>query len=538
MLYFIVLIFFTLYFLLKYSFKDVCFKLIANLFKKDISKFVLIFFLFFSCSQDYKESPVVVDDEVIHNPINLADDSIQNIFEESTIFLDDNIFQKVKLSKGINTKQNEYHPVPNSDGSILYFVGMDRTGQFSSKINFTKTRNYGGEDIWVSRRVNGVYTDAKPLIVINDNNHQSVTGIIDGFILVYGIYEEAYKVDASATGAGFYNGDIFKIDLKSNRIEHLGQPINSMFFESDAFITSDGNTLLFVTDRNPLNGPYKQKGWSYNESFWGNTDIWVSERVDDYWSEPINLGDIINTEFGERTPYLSTDKKKLYFSSNGHKGLGEQDVFVSERLDMNSWTSWGKPKNLGKGVNGAYNDWGFKIYDNNTKAMLASESKLPYKVDARLLGDGGIREHNLRNGYKVEGKQSGSFNYQCRTDIYYVDLINKSPIITIEDMLFDFNKYTIKSSNNNILDRLTEVIEDNKKYKIQIIGHTDNVGGTEYNLNLSEKRAETIFNALIQTGISADRMSFLGEGEGYPVVENTTDVNRKKNRRVEIVFNN
>jgi len=464
------------------------------------------------------------------------------VVEELIIF--QNSYQKIKLSKGVNTKQNEYHPVPNTDGSILYFVGMDRTGQFSTKIDFTKTRNYGGEDIWYSKRKNGIYTDAKPLLNINDNNHQSVTGIIDGNLLVYGIYEEAYKVDASGTDAGIYNGDIFKIDLKSNRIEHLGQPINSMWFESDAYITEDGNTLLFVTDRNPLNGPYKQKGWKYlaeadivqNNSYWGNTDIWVSERVNDYWSEPINLGDIINTEFGERTPYLSADKKKLYFSSNGHKGFGEQDVFVSERLDINSWIKWSKPKNLGEEINGEFNDWGFKVYDNNTKAMLASESKLPYKVDSRLLGDGSIREHNLRNGYKVEGKQSASFNYQCRTDIYYVDLINESPIITIEDMLFDFNKYTITSSNNNILDRLTEVIKDNKKYKIQIIGHTDNAGGGGYNQTLSEKRAESIFNAVLKRGVSADRVSFLGKGESTPIVKNSTELNRKKNRRVEITF--
>ena len=117
-------------------------------------------------------------------------------------------------------------------------------------------------------------------------------------------------------------------------------------------------------------------------------------------------------------------------------------------------------------------------------------------------------------------------------------MINKLPVITIEDMLFDFNKYTIKSSNHNILDRLTEVINDNKKYKIQIVGHTDNVGGKEYNQNLSEKRAETIFNALIQAGVSSDRMSFSGEGEENSIVENTTDGNRKKNRRVEIIFKN
>ena len=98
--------------------------------------------------------------------------------------------------------------------------------------------------------------------------------------------------------------------------------------------------------------------------------------------------------------------------------------------------------------------------------------------------------------------------------------------------LFNFNKYTIKSSNNNILDRLTEVIKDNKEYNIQIVGHTDNVGGVEYNQTLSEKRAEAILNALLKRGVSTDRVSFLGLGESQPFLENTTDLNRKKNRRV------
>ena len=180
--------------------------------------------------------------------------SIKEIKSEE-ILIQYNNYQKIKLSKGVNTRQNEYYPVPNADGSILYFVGMDRTGQFSTKIDFTNTRNYGGEDIWYSKRINGIYTKAKPLENINDNYHQSITSINGDFIFVYGIYEETYRVDASGTGAEFYNGDIFKFNLKLNKIEHLGQPINSIFFESDAYITESGNTLLFVTDNNPINGP-------------------------------------------------------------------------------------------------------------------------------------------------------------------------------------------------------------------------------------------------------------------------------------------
>lgn len=470
--------------------------------------------------------------------VSLEQDT-QEVDSNQVFHIDSNNLQKIKLSKAVNTKQNEYYPVPNNDGSLLYFVGMDRTGQFRVKIDFTKTRDYGGEDIWVSKRVNGIYTDAVPLTNINDHTHQSVTGLFNNFLLVYGIYNEAYRVDASGVDAGFYNGDLFLINPETSYIEHLGQPINSIFFESDAFITSDGNVMFFVTDGNPLHGNYEQKGWKAdNEGFWGNTDIWVSEKVDDYWSQPINLGSVINTNSAERTPYLSTDKTKLYFSSDGHNGFGEQDVYLSTRTDMSNWTSWSNPVNLGSGVNGPYNDWGFKLYDNESKALLSSETKLPYNVDSRLLGDGGIREHNLRTGYKVEGKQSASFNYQCRSDIYYVDMINESPIITIEDMLFEFNKYQIKSSHSNILDRLFEIVKDNKQYNVQIAGHTDDIGNIEYNQDLSEKRAESIFNELVKRGIPQEQMSFIGYGETKPLVENNSEQNKRKNRRVEILFLN
>ncbi|MAZ58719.1 MAG: hypothetical protein CMP56_04890 [Flavobacteriales bacterium] len=457
----------------------------------------------------------------------------------STFLLEaQNVYQKIKLSKAINTRQNEYHPVPNKDGSLLYFVGMDRTSQFGTKIDFTKTRNYGGEDIWVSERINGIYTDAIPLKDLNDNNHQAVTAFYNNSLLVYGIYEEAYKVDASGTGAGLYNGDIFFYHLDNKQLEHLGQPVNDIFFESDAFISDDGQVLLFVTDKEPIEGGYHQKAWAYNESFWGNTDIWLSEKIDDYWSQPINLGVSINTAFSERTPCLSEDKQRLYFSSNGHGGYGEHDVFMSKRLDDNSWTSWSTPINMGSGINGEFNDWGFKLYDNELKAVLASESKLPYKVNSQLSGNGGVREHNLRNGYRVEGKQSGSFDYNCRTDIYYVDMVNSSPVLVIEDMLFDFDKYSIRAENYHLIDRLVEIIKDNKQYsKISIIGHTDNVGTQNYNLELSKKRAKSIYNMLLKKGVNSENLKFDGKGESFPLFDNNWDNNRHKNRRVEIIFN-
>ena len=111
---------------------------------------------------------------------------------------------------------------------------MDITGQFSTKIDFTKSRDYGGEDIWLTKRKYGLYTEAVPLKELNDNSHQSVTSILDNKLIIYGGYEETYQVEIDK---GFYNGDIFTYDISNSKLQHLGQPINSIFFESDAYIT-------------------------------------------------------------------------------------------------------------------------------------------------------------------------------------------------------------------------------------------------------------------------------------------------------------
>ena len=468
---------------------------------------------------------IIPDKVLLKTPSDLIPDSIENLV---------NSYSKLKLSKSINTKQNEYYPIPFNNGEIIYFVGMDRTGQFSTKIDFTNSRNYGGEDIWVSERKYGIYAEAIPMKDLNDNSHQSITGIFGSKLIIYGGYEETYQVEIDEN---FYNGDIFTFDISNNKLQHLGQPINSIFFESDAYISPDGNYILFVSDKDPL-GSYNRKGYKYQNSFWGNTDIWISEKVEDYWSQPLNLGSTINTDGAERTPFLSIDKTRLYFSSNGHPGYGNQDVFVSQRLDMNSWNSWSTPKNLGPNINQEFNDWCFNLYDNETKALMASETKLPFNVDATLLGDGGAREHNLRNGYELKGKQSASFNYQCKSDIYLVDLKNENPIISIEDLLFDYNKYSINKNNIDLLDRMAQLITDNKKYNVKIVGHTDDSGSSAYNKDLSIKRAKTIFEEMIKRGINKNRLSYEGSGEEAPLENNITDFNRNKNRRVELIFFN
>ena len=134
------------------------------------------------------------------------------------------------------------------------------------------------------------------------------------------------------------------------------------------------------------------------------------------------------------------------------------------------------------------------------------------------------------------GKASASFDYRCRSDIYWVDLVNENPVISIENLLFESNNYFIDQSNIELLDRMAEIITENKNYIIKIVGHTDNVGSLSYNEELSFKRAKTIYSEMIKRGIDKERMSYYGSGQENPIVKNSDDLNRKMNRRVELIF--
>jgi outer membrane protein OmpA-like peptidoglycan-associated protein len=120
--------------------------------------------------------------------------------------------------------------------------------------------------------------------------------------------------------------------------------------------------------------PYVPKDTKYHGSTWGNTDIYVSEKTDKGWSEPINLGTTINTPFAERKPFLHPDGKTLYFSSEGHTSIGRLDVYMATRLNETSWTDWSEPKNLGKNINTGYDDWGYKISTDGTTAYYAAQN--------------------------------------------------------------------------------------------------------------------------------------------------------------------
>ncbi|MBI5325148.1 MAG: PD40 domain-containing protein, partial [Ignavibacteriae bacterium] len=263
------------------------------------------------------------------------------------------------LENGVNTGEDEYSPIPTADGKLLYFTGYNRAD------------GIGGEDIFVSENKNNTqWQKAKQMgAVINSATHEYSSSIsTDGNqLIIFGNYSESMG-----------NGDLFysdKIKFGWSSVKHFPEPINSSYFDCDGKQTSDGKAILFVSDRYGCVGDFKKKGTIFNGSYWGNTDIYICEKTDDGWSEPINLGNVINTPFAERSPFLHPDGKTLYFSSEGHYGFGRLDVFKSTRLRDDSWTEWSEPVNLGKEINGVGDDWGYIVTTQGDIAYFAADNK-------------------------------------------------------------------------------------------------------------------------------------------------------------------
>ncbi len=249
------------------------------------------------------------------------------------------------LGPAINTRYHEFAPTLTLDEKQLYFGTANRPD------------GNGGEDIFYSRFENGRWTKAKSVgPPLNTRSHEAPLAVSpDGTqLLVFGNYP-----------GGVGNGDLFLAHRDStgwSSPRPLPPPVNSKYFEGDACFTPDGKAILFISDR-PVPGKpvWRKNAFREDGLTGGDLDIYITFRTDTGWSQPINLGPVVNTPFAERSPFLHPDGRTLYFSSAGHPGIGKLDVFKTVRLSDTSWTQWSEPVNLGAAINGPDDDWGYVV---------------------------------------------------------------------------------------------------------------------------------------------------------------------------------
>ena len=467
-----------------------------------------------------------------------------------------------KLDANINSNDAESLPRISPDGNYLYCIRH-------SKENIGGNPDYN--DIWYSKKdENGTWSKLANIgSPLNNKDHNFVISASpdNNSMLI----ANKYKADGSSNGQGF------SITYKENGKYKLpeDQQIIEFINENDYvsyFLWTDNKTLLMAVER--------PEGL-------GEKDIYVSfHRLGNVWSKPISLGSVVNTDCDEHSPYLSADGKTLFFSSTGHYGYGDFDVFVSERIG-DGWDKWTEPRNLGPSINGegvetgyfmsAKGDYAYlssagdiykvknpayvepviilsgKVFDKKTGQPIGAAITYSNLSDDKTLGT--ANSDNVTGDYKIVLQKGKAYGFMANKNDYYsisenIDLtdlkeykeITKdlylSPIvrgepIRLNNIFFEFAKSVLKEESFPELDRLVGILNKNPEIKIEIAGHTDDVGTDASNQTLSQDRAQSVVNYLLSKGIKPERLSAKGFGESKPDVPNNSDENRAFNRRVE-----
>ncbi|RLD25787.1 MAG: OmpA family protein [Bacteroidetes bacterium] len=485
---------------------------------------------------------------------------------------DDVVFdgEPENLGPGVNTDYSDQYPVIAPDGQTMFFVRRNHPG------------NMGGVDdnteIWVSQLQNdgtwGIgYNIGPPLNNTSNNFVSSVTP--DGnSLLLGGVY-----LSNGSMGSG--------VSMSQRNGARWAYPVTQSI---DQYVNHNKHVSFFMSN----SGKYMIMAIEMDDSK-GGMDMYVSVRKGNgQWSKPTNFGSTINTAVDEFGPFLASDDRTFYFSSYGHPGFGSADIFITKRLD-DTWTNWSKPKNLGSVINGEGWDAGYTIaakgdyaYFNSARDGRKSDiyriklpqalqpdpvvlisgkvfdhkTKLPIEATVyyEFLSDGsdaGIAHSNPETGeYKIVlpyGHTYGFRGYakgyisvnqhldlvevseykEIETDLFLVP-IEVGQVVRLNNIFFETGKATLKKESFPELNRVVELMEENPTMKLEIAGHTDNVGSETNNQQLSQSRAEAVVSYLVNNGVSgANRLIGTGYGERMPIADNDTDLGRQLNRRVE-----
>ena len=283
----------------------------------------------------------------------------------------------------------------------------------------------------------------------------------------------------------------------------LSQSINTRNWESQPCVSSDGRELYFVSRRA------------------GNADIFRCLRnANGSWGEPQNIGAPINTQGTEMAPFLHPDGRTLYFSSDKHIGMGGFDLFMSRRGEDGQWQ---EPVNLGFPINTQGDEINFFVAADGKTAFISSQ---------REGGNGGYDIYTFELPEEI---RSDSANY-----LAVVDVVELSPgdAVVLQNIQFEFNSSALTEDSQIGIGMLTDFLKRNPDLKVELAGHTDDVGNASYNLKLSSDRAEVVRRALIDHGIEESRLTAHGYGATKPLVPNDSDEHRALNRRTEMVIIN
>lgn len=497
-------------------------------------------------------------------------------------------FEPVNVGENINTQYDEYWPSLTADEQTLVItrlVPKDMNNELNGNINQQNMKpdpqglsmfSSVQEDFFVSVKENDMWSKAlnmgEPLNSAGNEGAQTL--LVDGRVMYF---------TACNRPDGKGRCDIYKSELENNEWTepvNISSPVNTAAWEAQPSISPDGKTLYFISNRS---GGQGQK------------DIWMSNLLPDgNWNRPVNLGDKINTPGQEQSPFIHPDNKTLYFASNGHTGMGGFDLFKTTRKDDGTWS---EPINLGYPINTTFDEIGLIVNAKGDKAFFSSDRlsnkgrdifEFELYEEARPNPVSYIKgkvfdaesNKNLTATFELinletnklimqaeSDKNSGEFmvciptdndyalnvskegylfysdNFELKgiheiSDPYLKDIALK-PIkpgerIILRNIFYATDSYELEEKSKVELSKLFEFLNNNPSLIIEISGHTDNVGTGEYNLELSENRAKSVYQYLLEKGIENERLTYKGYGENKPISTNDTEQGRRENRRTEL----
>lgn len=475
------------------------------------------------------------------------------------------------LGPAVNSPTAELNPLISTDGKTLYFV----------RSNHPENNNpTEGQDIWYSTLDSS--GNWRPAIKMDSKiNRQQFNTLFNvspsgNRLLIGGDYK-----DGIYWGIGFSFVD--KKDAQWSEPYGLTIAKFKKMFNgqtSSVNLLPDNKTLILC--------------FSEDEDGKENDLYYSTLQKNGKWSAPKPLGGAVNTSYDESTPFMAADGVTLYFSSNRPGGYGQNDVYLTRRLD-DSWQNWSTPINLGPQINTEQWDGYYTIPASGQKAYMVSykntlgkadiveislqrtakpepvvvldgevlNSKTKEHVEAQIIyevlpsgNEAGKTSFWSKSGdfklvlpygknYGISARAAGYIPVSINIDLtkpgdykeisrnLFLVPIETGQVIRLNNIFFDEYSDALKEESKPELDRLVKLMKEHNDMVIEIAGHTDAVGSDAENQLLSEKRALAVKNYLVSKGIKANRLFSIGYGETQPVADNNNDIDRQLNRRVE-----
>jgi|TARA_R110000782_G_scaffold259894_1_gene350851 outer membrane protein OmpA-like peptidoglycan-associated protein/Tol biopolymer transport system component len=503
---------------------------------------------------------------------NLANDGLRDCEFAIEALKNPVPFEPKNMGKGVNSELPEYFPALSADGKTLLYT---------RRLNDPSTPTGFNEDFFVSYFDGHNWKTSINVKGVNSyNNEGAPTLSANGNFLIFTICADPYEGYGKGKN-GFGSCDLFYSFKSGNDWSfprNLGEPVNSRNWETQPSFSSDGKTLYFI--RGFGRGQDRQQ------------DIYMTEiQADGSWSKPTPLSKIINTASTEESVFIHPDGKTLYFSSDGHPGMGGLDIFKSTKDENGEWTT---PVNLGYPINthndensllvsadgktayfasdregglGSLDLYQFElpeharaeevtylsgiVYDESNNDKLAAKFELidieTGNVVVTSFSDGATGKYLVslppNKEYALNVSKKGylfySENFKLTHGTSYDPFKKDVPLsriqagkeVVLKNVFFETAKFDLKPTSKAELNKLVTFLNENPNLKIELGGHTDNVGNKKDNQILSDNRAKAVKDYLVSNGIDANRLLTKGYGDTSPIADNDTEEGRAENRR-------